>query len=266
MKIKLRTKVFISLIILINLISTIAFAAESKYSVGMSLTSNSKLKEGETVIITVNLTNINAGEGIDSIKAKINYDKNVFEEITVSNFTSANSWNPSYIPSNDNATFIKSNGIRATVAEAVATLNLKVKSSINVDSTTITFTNLVVSGGLPNMGGTGNIQVNDISVTINKDKDASSSTEEPNDNNTSLDGNIVDNDNGNTTNNSGINNSNTNSGNKNTKNTIKDNTITKTSTLPKAGLEQYGIVAIIAVLVIAIGSYILYKRYEKNVK
>ena len=57
MKTKLKTLLTVSIMALIVVISTISNAA----SVGMTLSSNSKLKAGDTVTVTMSLGNIDAG-------------------------------------------------------------------------------------------------------------------------------------------------------------------------------------------------------------
>ena len=91
---KMKVLVVLVMILIMTAISTMANAADANYSVGMSLTSSSKLKAGDTVRIEVNLTSINAGDGIDTITAAINYDANVFEDITTADMTASNDWTP----------------------------------------------------------------------------------------------------------------------------------------------------------------------------
>lgn len=200
------------------------FAAETNYSVGMSLASSSKLKEGDTVTVKVNLTSINAGEGIDTITAQLNYDEDVFEALTSSNMTAGADWTPSFANSTKMLTLQKNSKVKA--AETVLTITLKVKAAINVDSTTITLKDIVASGGRVVDGGTGDITVNNASVTISKEKVPQATT--------------------------------------NT--TVKDNTISKKPTLPKTGIEQYGIIAIAVIAIIAVFSYAVYKKIAKEVK
>lgn len=257
MKGKLEVKSLITIIMLIMIatISTITVAATGEeFSVKMSLTSNSKLKEGETVVINVNLTDIKAGEGIDALTAGIEYDTNVFEALSTSSFKSDTSWTPTFAPSTNKMTALKSEKVKS--AETMYTITLKVKPSISVESTKITLNNIVVSGGIVANGGTGDIDVGTASVTISKDKDASGSTEKPKDNTVN---------NGGTTNNNASKANTTKSNTSVKKNTI-DNTVTKRSTLPKAGIEQYGMIAILVIAIVAIFSYVLYKRISKDVK
>lgn len=234
---KLKSIIAIALIMMIIALCTGVNAA-TNYSVGMSLTSNSKLNAGDTVTVNVNLTSVNAGNGIDTITAELNYDTNVFEAISSSSFTTSSGWkSPSYAAATKMLTVQKDSKVKA--AETVFTISFKVKSTVNVDSTTISLKDITASGGRVSDGGTGDITVNNASVTISKTKDASSNTETPVTPTTNT-----------TTNNT----------------TVKDSTTTKKSTLPKTGLGQAGVVAIVVVAIIGIFSYALYKKIAKDVK
>lgn len=240
---KIKSLMIVAIIAIMLIISTTVNASTGD-SVAMSLTSNSKLKEGDTVTVNVNLTSINAGNGIDTITAALSYDTNVFETLSSSSFTASNDWTPSYASSTNMLTILKNSKVKSP--EAVLTITLKVKSTISVDSTTIKLEDIVVSGGREVDGGTGDISVNNASVTLSKAKDATSATEQPT--NTSTKENTVK---------------------QNTvkqNSTTKDNTTSKKSTLPKTGLEQYGAIAIVVVAIIGIFSYGLYKKIEKDVK
>ncbi len=240
MKIKLKTLITVSIMALIVVISTISNAA----SVGMSLSSNSKLKAGDTVTVTMSLGNIDAGNGIDTITAELNYDKNVFETVETSNLIASNSWTPTYASSTNMLTVLKNS--KVTKGETVLTITLKVKSTLSVKSTTVTLKDIVVSGGRVQDGGTGDISVNNASVTINADSDAISKNENTISNTTT------------TTNTT------TNTTKQNT--TLKDNTVTKKTTLPKTGIEQGGVIAIVVIAIVGTFSYVLYKKTSKEVK
>ena len=238
MKTKLKTLLTVSIMALIVVISTISNAA----SVGMTLSSKSKLKAGDTVTVTMSLGNFDAGNGIDTITAELNYDENVFETVETSNLIASNSWTPTYASSTNMLTAVKNS--KVTKGETVLTITLKVKSTLSVKSTTVTLKDIVVSGGRVQDGGTGDINVNNASVTINADSDAISKNE-----NTT----------GNTTNSSK-----TNTTKQNT--TLKDNTVTKKSTLPKTGIGQSGVIAIVVIAIVGTFSYVLYKKTSKEVK
>ena len=240
MKTKLKTLLTISIMALILVISTISNAA----SVGMTLSSNSKLKAGDTVTVTMSLGNIDAGNGIDTITAELNYDKNVFETVETSNLIASNSWTPTYASSTNMLTVLKNS--KVTKGETVLTITLKVKSTLSVKSTTVTLKDIVVSGGRVQDGGTGDISVNNASVTINADSDAISKNENTISNTTT------------TTNTT------TNTTKQNT--TLKDNTVTKKTTLPKTGIEQGRVIAIVVIAIVGTFSYVLYKKTSKEVK
>ena len=240
MKTKLKTLLTISIMALILVISTISNAA----SVGMTLSSKSKLKAGDTVTVTMSLGNIDAGNGIDTITAELNYDKNVFETVETSNLIASNSWTPTYASSTNMLTVLKNS--KVTKGETVLTITLKVKSTLSVKSTTVTLKDIVVSGGKVQDGGTGDINVNNASVTINADSDAISKNENTISNTTT------------TTNTT------TNTTKQNT--TLKDNTVTKKTTLPKTGIKQGGVIAIVVIAIVGTFSYVLYKKTSKEVK
>ena len=135
---------------------------------------------------------------------------------------------------------------KVTKGETVLTITLKVKSTLSVKSTTVTLKDIVVSGGRVQDGGTGDINVNNASVTINADSDAISKNENTISNTTT------------TTNTT------TNTTKQNT--TLKDNTVTKKTTLPKTGIEQGGVIAIVVIAIVGTFSYVLYKKTSKEVK
>lgn len=257
MKSKLKIKSCIALVIALMLItiSTMVTAATGgNYSVGVLLNSNSKLKEGDTVTISLNLTSVNAGNGIDTITAAIEYDESVFEPIKKSNFVSED-WSVSYSATSKMITLIKDS--KVTAPENVATINLKVKSSISAESATITLKEIIASGGRVADGGTGDITVNNAIVTLNKEKDANSDTQQPQPQpgNNTTGNSIIGKD---EPKNDVIKNSVT--------NTKRDNTKTSQTTLPKAGMAEYIPIAIIVIAIIAIFSYVLYKKIAKDVK
>ena len=233
-KTKIRSLFCIAIIAMIIIMNTAVLAAEANYSAGISLSSSSKLKEGETVTINVKLTSVNAGAGIDALTAGIEYDTNVFETLSTSNFTSSTGWTPTFAASTNKMTGLKSEKI--TSSENMFTITLKAKSEINVDSTTITLKNAVVSGGIIANGGTGDIKVNNASVTISKEKEATSITEDIETTNTA--GNI----------------------------TILNDKTTSNKNIPKTGIEQYVLIALVGIMIVAIFSYAVYKNIAKDIK
>ena len=105
MKVKQKIQAILLIMVMLVTALSVTVKADNNYSVGMSLTSNSKLKAGATITVSVNLTSINAGNGIDGIEAGLEYDKNVFEEITDSSLKSSNDWVITYAPTTQRMTF-----------------------------------------------------------------------------------------------------------------------------------------------------------------
>lgn len=253
---KLNAKTIFSIITVVMLIAinTIALA-DTNYSAKMSLKSDSKLKEGDTVTINVNLTNVNAGNGINTLTAQLDYDTNVFETLTTSDIKSSTNWTPTFASQTNKMTALKND--KVTTDETVFSITLKVKTSISVDTTKVTIKNIVVSGGIVANGGTGDINVNDVSIIINKEKNTGTTTETNTikNENTTTKNNVE----SNTTKNIITTNTTTNNA------IVKDNTAAK-NTLPKAGLQEYEVITIIIVAVIGLFSYAIYKKTAKDVK
>lgn len=263
----MKKRISVIILTLLILTSTIVNAADFSCTLKMNPSKNT-IKAGDTIninIVVEGLTISDGAPGLTNLDGYLEYDNKIFEDVKKSDIDCGDNRSVTYDSAskriyvhkdNDNGV-IKNNGV------TMFTIKMKVKENAIIENTQVVMRNIVVTDNHQEY------TINSISTQLTKEGGNSNNSSDQNktDGNTSADGNVVDNGNGNTnnggTNNGGTNNSKTNSG---AKNTIKDNTVTKTSTLPKAGLEQYGVVAIIAVLAVAIGSYILYKRYEKNVK
>ena len=237
-----KTSNFKKVVGVIVLIAILAISTMvSAYSVGMTLTSSSKLKEGENVVVNVNLGTIDAGNGIDTIAAKLVYDTNVFEVVNASSFASSTGWTMSYAESTNMLTGVKNS--KVTSGEVVCTITLKVKDSISKDSTTITLNNITVSGGRVQDGGTGDIIVNDASVKISKAKEpVSEQSETPTNKRAETPATTT------------------------TTAAKKDTTVNSTSVLPKTGINNTVVIAILSIALVGIGSFVVYKKMSKEVK
>lgn len=232
MKNNLKSKILLIILILITMISLTGFV--SAFSVNMQLDSSSKLKAGDTVEVTLKILNIDAGDGIDSIAATLEYDKNVFEEVTEDNFEGLNRWNVN-IYSTDSQKFTVSKSSKVNQASDVFKLTLKAKTAVDVDSTEITIKDITASGGSSDIGGTGDIQVQKVSKTINKE----------------------------TTNENPLTNKETDKTNTTTNPVTKINDISGATTgkLPQTGENILGIVAAITIVsIIAIVAFIKYRN------
>ncbi len=161
------TKIVIMLMIVLVLISYVGVVNAA--SVGMTLNSSSKLKVGDNVEVTLKISNITAGEGIDAIVATLNYDKNVFEEVSQNNFTGMNQWNVN-LYATDTQIFTITKSAKVNTPSDVLKIVLKVKSPVNVNSTEIKIKDITASGGAVDVGGTGDIVVQDVKVNVLKEE------------------------------------------------------------------------------------------------
>lgn len=148
--------------IIICIIGTVNAATAS-----MSLTSSSKLVEGQTVEVTLKITSIDAGAGVDGVKGTLNYDKNVFEEVTDESFEGINRWNvQGYNPESGIFTLLRSS--KVNMQSDVVKITLRAKAAVVVNSSIIEIKEITTSGGDVANGGTGDISVQSVNVTINK--------------------------------------------------------------------------------------------------
>lgn len=228
------SKVFAILLILVGLISCTTLV--NAYSATASLGSSSTLKAGETITVNINLGSLDVGSGIDAMVATLDFDENVLEPITQDNISGKDGWSiNAYSASTKKFTATRSS--KYTTGGTVATITFKAKSDTKATTTTVTLKNIEVSGGAASEGGTGDITIsNSPTVTIKE----GTTTTTPTTNTTTTP----------TT----------------TTNTVKDSTTSKTQTLPRTGVQQYEVIAIIAVAVVGILSFVLYKKLSKEVK
>ncbi len=148
---------------------------EPTYSATFSLSSNSKLEAGSTVVAKLKIAEISAGEGIDAIVATLNFDSNVLEIAGQSSLVGTNGWAIGAYNSTTH-TFTMTNSSKVNSAQDILTITFNVKQKISVDSTQISVKNISVSGGAANSGGTGDIMVADTKVTIQAEKSSTGET------------------------------------------------------------------------------------------
>lgn len=249
MKEILKNKLLLIFIILITIVSLTG--AVSAASVTMNLTSSSKLKAGDTVQVVLKISNIDAGNGIDAIEGAFEYDKNVFDQVTQNSFEGINEWNIGmYATETQRFTLTRSS--KVNMASDVLRVTLKVKENINVDSTSLKFYEINASGGAVSDGGTGDIEIRETSVTIQKE----TTIEDPTVNEVAVNetvNTVV-----NETTNSKVNETKTNV----ITNQIKNNSIAG-GKLPQTGENTASIIAGISIVaVIAIIAFIKYRNMD----
>lgn len=113
--------------------------------------STTTVEPGETVTINFNISNIDAGElGINTIEAFLDYDKNVFETVSSSDFAGANNWSITYNgESGENegkfVAVILQDGV--TENQSIGSITLKVKDSALSGQTQVTLTGIKTNDG-----------------------------------------------------------------------------------------------------------------------
>lgn len=214
-------------------------------SMTMELKSSSKLVAGDTVVVTLRISNIDTGNGVNTMSGNIVYDTNVFEAITEQNYNTAfeglNSWSVNPLGYNaEQNRFTALRGSNVNMASDVMKIKLKVKSTVTVDSTTIQVKEMEFSAGEE----TGDINPTDVSIKI--DKASQITPEDPNKTNTQPGGQT------------------TQPPKTNTQSPVASGNNTPNTKLPQTG-DEYGIV--LAIAVVAIVSIIAYIRYKNvNIK
>lgn len=222
----IRIKVITLAIIMLVVLSG-AKIVNADESVGMSLTSSSKLKAGETVTVSVNYTQSVTG-GIGSIMGTLNYDSDVLEYVSVA---AAGDWQAAVYTKSTNILGIERNN-NTTTTGAIATITFKVKEGITATSTTISY-------NITDVGLTNTVSI-PTSVTLNAEKEA-----EAKPGNTTV-----------TTQTPGTT--------KNTANTSKNITASKSNKKILAAGDATSIALITAVGVIAVIAIVGFVKYSKN--
>lgn len=157
--------VLIVFLVMIVLVSNV-YAANISLKAAITADKQS-VKPGEQVIITVKLTDFQgSGSGVNSFKATLDYDKNIFEEIELEeggnlspNIDSLNRWDvPVYNPESGELTTTKGAFVKS--AEDIMQIKLTVKSNVVIGNTVVQLKNISASDG------TDLVQMQDVSVTI----------------------------------------------------------------------------------------------------
>lgn len=169
MKTKLKQVTILTLLVVLV---TLTGVVNAETVVQMQLTSSSKLEAGATVEVTLAITNINAGEGIDSFIGEISYDEEVFEPVTEDSFDGQNHWNL-FTYNEETKLFTLSRSSYVNNNSDVLKVTLKVKEGVTKQSAEVSIKDIFVSGG------TEDIEVNMVSVTIEVPQPTKPTPEEP---------------------------------------------------------------------------------------
>lgn len=245
--------------------------ASIKVNVNMDKTT---VKAGETVVLKISTSDFVdiAGEGIFGLSGEFIYDREVFEDLTVSDITPVNGWTSPQLSNNAVKFYVERNNFTNTPGEVVE-VTFHVKSDAKTTNTEIRFNNItVVYDGGPNSP---DLIVGDVVSSINIE---GTTIEEPDDNNTTgdNDNNTIPDDNniGNTNTSGNTNNNNNNIPNININIPTNGNTSGSTggnnnnnsdkqiSSLPYTGVQGFVFPAIMLIAVAGIIGYVKYRNME----
>ena len=182
---KIKLKAVVSMLLIFTILfSNFSWLSIYAYSATSSLTSDSTVLEtGKTYTLTlkINPTDVGTTEGIDSMQGSIKFETDVFNVSEDDYFNATKKWQAPSIQTityENGFTIIsfisdtKSNKKYNTETE-VFTITLTTKDSVDVNSTTISIDSsgifdYSVSGGKTQAGGTGDIYLDPVSVTLKK--------------------------------------------------------------------------------------------------
>lgn len=244
---KCKNLIVFLLIIMIIAIARTSVAAD--YSCKVSLLGNkTEIKKGESITILVKATDIQAGEGIASFSAMLEYDSNIFD-CTVSGDDDG-TWQKQGLIENS-LSMVRADLLANSSDQTIAKIVLTAKTDATAGKQSFKLTKMEFSTGEESFS------VADVSTTITIKEDTENS-----DNNTNTNGNTS-NSTGTSGNNSstGTNTSGNSGTNTNLKNTSTiTNTSSSSNSIPKTGITNVLLVGAIIGVVIAIIFYIKYKR------
>ena len=84
----MKNKLLVSMCIFILTIIT-----TNVYATNMEMKLNEEeVKNGDTILITINVKNVTQENGINVIQGKLEYDKDVFEKVENKDFEAKNNW------------------------------------------------------------------------------------------------------------------------------------------------------------------------------
>ena len=229
-------KVLISILAMIFIISMAITVNAATGNISFGASSDSVLK-GKTFTITIAGT---ADGNITGMKANLKYDTSKLEiesKQAVTGFSDLSGSNEIAIAASSNENLSKS-GTLYTITFKVLDNAAEGTTQINISNVTLALVN--------ENSEQENVSIADDSVTITIKAD---------------DTTVDNNDNKNTTENNNSSNNNSNSGNKsNTSSNTSKNSSTKK--LPQTGINDAGLIAIIALGAVSIASYISYRKYK----
>lgn len=162
----------LSVVAILIMLMPISMGASFKFTPTASQT---RVEAGDTVTISLKLSEIDAGEkGINTFKCTFLYDKNIFEDVSVS---SKNNWSITYNDQEGNPQYgtllavLISTGVSDD--QEIGTITLKVKEGTQGKTGEITFTSVSTNDGKTEISETDKV----IRITVNGSADTGNTTD-----------------------------------------------------------------------------------------
>ena len=244
--------VLIMLVMIINL--TVVSNAASSMDVKLSA-SSAELEVGEEITVTISLANINVGEGVNTLKGTVSWDKDVLEFVDYEK--SVNDWSNTWNSTDGTLVSVHLSGL-VKADTAIAKLTFKVKDVEELEETTITLADIESANTEEK------VNPSDASITLKVKEvveEGTGDSEEEGTNNNGSEENTTTN----TTNTTTTTTNTTNTTNTTTTTTTTSTTNTSANTIiPYAGMSNTIIITtIIGLFIIGIISYVQYKKYRE---
>ena len=143
------------LLLTYNLVSANTIKLEAKVS-----STTTQIEDKQELTITFRLDKYNEiDKGINAYKATLEYDKNIFEEVTEKNFTSQNDWEQLKY-NKETGEFVAIKKVGSITPEDIVKINFKAKNELKAGKTEIKITDVVSSEGKAD------IQINEAKVEV----------------------------------------------------------------------------------------------------
>lgn len=242
---KRRVTVINIIIITILMLGTMTEAKSGSSFKATVEETQSTIKPGETVTISVNVSDINMGtNGINTLEGKIEYDKTIFEEVKSSNVQSFSNWTTTY---NDESSTLNGKFLAVNLSAGVKentkifSVTFKAKQDISKTiSTQIKFNEITSNDGTDLVSAGSKI----VNITVDTGNEV---VEKPTNNSNEKNNNTIIN------------------SNKNTINTISSDKTQSKTILPKAGVGRT-LAIILAIGIIAVLGLGVKNKTMKDIK
>ena len=253
---KTTLKAIFIILMAVMLITVFTTSAKAEYSAEVTMTPDkTEVNPGDTVTVVVNLVNVvDAGTGASEMAGNVEYDTNFIESISSTQGT--------WMTNPETGMFLLSGNI-LTEDGQFAVLQFKISENAT-GSSSVTFTELITADGSGVEPSSPDIT---LTFTVANTEEPGGDDNTTGNDNTTGDDNTVGDDNTTGDDNTAGGNNTAGGGNTNTnRNSIRGNStsnVTAPTRLPNAGIGTGIFIAAVVLVAVIIGSYVLYKRYQK---